>query len=59
MSTTSTPDAAVVRPKDRLEVLFGELGELMGQRNAIDGRIVDLVAEMDHDRLWGMTEVYY
>ncbi|MDG5487007.1 DUF222 domain-containing protein, partial [Mycolicibacterium gadium] len=32
-----------------------ELGELMGQRNAIDGRIVEIVAEMDHDRLWGIT----
>ena len=48
-------DAPVVRPADRLEVLFDELGELMGQRNAIDGRIVDIVAEMDHDNLVGMT----
>jgi hypothetical protein len=36
-------------------VLFDELGELMGQRNAIDGRIVDIVAEMDHDNLVGIT----
>ncbi len=36
-------------------MLFGELGELMGQRNAIDGRIVDIVAEMDRDNLVGMT----
>ena len=55
MSSTATADAPVVRPVDRLEVLFDELGELMGQRNAIDGRIVDIVAEMDHDNLWGMT----
>ena len=55
MSSTATPDAPVVRPKDRLEVLFEELGELMGQRNAIDGRIVDIVAEMDHDNLVGIT----
>ena len=55
MSTTTAPDAAVVRPKDRLEALFGELGELMGQRNAIDGRIVDIVAEMDRDNLVGIT----
>ena len=27
----------------------------MGQRNAIDARIVEVVAEMDHDRLWGIT----
>jgi hypothetical protein len=55
MSSTASLDAPVVRPKDRLEVLFDELGELMGQRNAIDGRIVDIVAEMDHGNLVGMT----
>lgn len=36
-------------PEQRLEVLFGELAELAGQRNAIDGRIVEIVAEMDRD----------
>ena len=36
-------------------MLFEELGELMGQRNAIDGRIVEIVAEMDHGNLVGMT----
>ena len=36
-------------------MLFEEMGELMGQRNAIDGRIVDIVAEMDHDNLVGIT----
>ena len=35
--------------------LFDELAELTGQRNAIDGRIVDIVAEIDGDRLWGNT----
>ena len=55
MSSTASPDASVLRPKDRLEVLFDELGELMGQRNAIDGRIVDIVAELDRDNLVGMT----
>ncbi|MGZ5364553.1 MAG: HNH endonuclease signature motif containing protein [Mycobacterium sp.] len=55
MSSTATSDAPVLRPVDRLEVLFDELGELMGQRNAIDGRIVDIVAEMDRDNLVGMT----
>ena len=55
MSSSASLDAPVVRPKDRLEVLFGELGELMGQRNAIDGRIVDIVAEMDHGNLVGIT----
>ena len=39
----------------RLEVLFDELAELTGQRNAIDGRIVEIVAEIDGDRLWGNT----
>ncbi|WP_082929518.1 HNH endonuclease signature motif containing protein [Mycobacterium sp. 852013-51886_SCH5428379] len=44
-----------VSPKDRLEMLFDELAELTGQRNAIDGRIVDIVAELERDGLWGMT----
>ncbi len=29
--------------------------ELAGQRNAIDGRIVEIVAEIDHDGIWGAT----
>ena len=49
------PGDAEVLPKDRLEALFGELSELAGQRNAIDGRIVEIGAEIDGDRLWGMT----
>ena len=40
---------------ERLEVLFEELAELAGQRNAIDGRIVEIVAELDRDELWGAT----
>ena len=36
-------------------MLFEELAELAGQRNAIDGRIVDIVAEMDRDELCGST----
>ncbi|MGV1006827.1 MAG: DUF222 domain-containing protein, partial [Candidatus Nanopelagicales bacterium] len=47
--------ATVVPPAQRLEVLFGELAELAGQRNAIDGRIVEIVAEMDRDELCGAT----
>jgi hypothetical protein len=35
--------------------LFEELAELVGQRNAIDGRIVEIVAEVDRDGLWGAT----
>jgi hypothetical protein len=47
--------AAVLSSKERLEVLFEELAELAGQRNAIDGRIVEIVAEIDHDGIWGNT----
>ncbi len=54
MSSTASPPAAV-NPAERLEVLFEELAELAGQRNAIDGRIVEIVAEMDHDELCGAT----
>jgi len=36
-------------------VLFEELAELTGQRNAIDGRVVEIVAEIDRDELWGAT----
>jgi hypothetical protein len=44
-----------VRPIDRLEVLFEELAELCGQRNAIDGPIVKIAAEMERADLCGMT----
>ena len=47
--------SAGLLPKERLELLFAELSELAGQRNAIDGRIVEIVAEMDRDSLWGVT----
>ncbi len=42
-------------PAHRLERLFAEVSELIGQRNAIDGRIVEIVAEMDRDELCGAT----
>ena len=51
---TATETTAVT-PDERLEALFEELAELAGQRNAIDGRIVDLVAEIDGDQLWGAS----
>ena len=54
MSSIASPPAAA-RPAQRLEVLFEELAELAGQRNAIDGRIVQIVAELDRDELWGAT----
>ena len=55
MSSTASPDADVARPDQRLEALFEELAELTGQRNALDGRIVEIVAEVDRDELWGAT----
>ncbi|GAB1812478.1 HNH endonuclease signature motif containing protein [Mycobacterium sp. MUNTM1] len=36
-------------------MLFEELAQLAGQRNAIDGRMVEIVAEIDRDGLCGMT----
>ncbi|MGV9801468.1 HNH endonuclease signature motif containing protein [Mycobacterium sp. NPDC003449] len=51
MSTT----AATLAPQQRLEALFEEIGELTGQRNAIDGRLVEIIAEIDGDGLWGAT----
>jgi hypothetical protein len=54
MSSIASPPAAV-SPAQRLEVLFEELAELAGQRNAIDGRIVQIVAELDRDELCGAT----
>ncbi|MEN4474308.1 HNH endonuclease signature motif containing protein [Mycolicibacterium cosmeticum] len=47
--------AASLEPKERLAVLFGEIGELCGQRNAIDGRLVEIIAEIERDDLAGMT----
>ncbi|MED5815121.1 HNH endonuclease signature motif containing protein [Mycolicibacterium sp. 050232] len=55
MSSTAAAFADEVSPAQRLEALFGELAELTGQRNAIDGRIVEIVAELDRDELCGAT----
>ena len=55
MSVTASLGSAATRPGQRLEVLFEELAELAGQRNAIDGRIVEIVAELDRDELCGAT----
>ena len=55
MSSTASAGAVLVSPREHLEVLFEELAELTGQRNAIDGRIVEIVAEIDRDQLWGAT----
>ena len=42
-------------PCERLDAFVVEIGELIGQRNAIDGRLVEIVAEIDRDGLWGAT----
>ncbi|WP_163650790.1 HNH endonuclease signature motif containing protein [Mycobacterium mantenii] len=55
MSLTASAGAVVVSPSERVAVLFEELAELTGQRNAIDGRIVEIVAEIDRDQLCGVT----
>ena len=55
MSSTATSTDVEVAPGERLGVLFEQLSELTGQRNAIDGRIVDIIAEIDRDGLWGAT----
>ena len=53
MSVNASPDVVELLPGERLELLFAELAELTGQRNAIDGRIVEIIAEVDRDELWG------
>ena len=55
MSSTGSAGAVVVSPGERLEVLFEEWAELSGQRNAIDGRMVEIVAEIERDGLCGIT----
>jgi Domain of unknown function (DUF222)/HNH endonuclease len=56
MSTTTTDFASPgLSPVERLEVLFGEMEELAGQRNVIDSRLVEIVSEIDHDGIWGAT----
>ncbi|CRZ17082.1 HNH endonuclease signature motif containing protein [Mycolicibacterium neworleansense] len=55
MSSAAATFDSEVSPAQRTEVLFAELSELTGQRNAIDGRIVEIVAELDRDELCGAT----
>ncbi|BBX82922.1 HNH endonuclease signature motif containing protein [Mycolicibacterium aubagnense] len=55
MSSTATPLATGLSPCERLEAFVDEIGELTGQRNAIDGRLVEIVAEIARDGLWGAT----
>ena len=51
----AAPPPPVITQSDRLEVLFDRLAELAGQRNALDAELVDIVAEIDRDGLWGIT----
>ncbi|WP_046300215.1 HNH endonuclease signature motif containing protein [Mycobacterium sp. UM_Kg27] len=55
MSTTALASTLEAAPAQHLDVLFDELAELTGQRNAIDGRIVEIVAEIERGELWGAT----
>ena len=55
MLQTATSAEHPMPPNEHLDVLFEQLAELAGQRNAIDGRIVDIAAEIDRDELWGGT----
>ncbi len=61
MPPPTTPYAEHVPPVRRIEVLFEEMGELIGQRNAVDGRLVEIIAEIDGrgasdgNSLWGAT----
>jgi Domain of unknown function (DUF222)/HNH endonuclease len=55
MSSTAYPTCTGNLADQRLSVLFEELSELAGQRNAIDGRIVEIAAEIERDDLWGAT----
>ena len=55
MTSTTYPSCGGNVVDERLTVLFEELSELAGQRNAIDGRIVQIAAEMERDGLWGAT----
>ncbi|MFL0293922.1 HNH endonuclease signature motif containing protein [Mycobacterium sp. SMC-18] len=56
MSSTATAfEVEAPSPCERMDAYFAEIGELTGQRNAIDGRLVEIVAEIDRDGLWGAT----
>lgn len=55
MSSAAASLEARVHPGERLEVLFDEVAELCGQRNAIDARLVEIVAELERDELCGAT----
>src|ERR1700712_3369214 len=51
MSTATTS----LTPVQHLDVLFEEMQELAGQRNAIDSRLVEIVSELEREDLCGIT----
>jgi len=55
MSSTATAFDIEASPCERMDAYFAEIGELTGQRNAIDARLVQIAAEIDRDGLWGAT----
>ena len=55
MSTAATAFDVEASPCERMDAFFDEIGELTGQRNAIDARLVQIAAEIDRDGLWGAT----
>ncbi|WP_120275572.1 DUF222 domain-containing protein, partial [Mycobacterium lehmannii] len=55
MSLTAAADIGELSPDERLGAQFAALEALAGQRNAIDGRIVDIVAQIERERSWGAT----
>lgn len=55
LTASADTDAVGLSPAQQLDALFDELGELMGQRNVIDARIVEIIAEIEHDGLAGGT----
>ncbi|MCP9276861.1 HNH endonuclease signature motif containing protein [Mycolicibacterium arenosum] len=54
MSTAAASYGPDLSRGERLDALFAELAEITGQRNALDGRIVDIVAEIDGDGVYGL-----
>jgi hypothetical protein len=56
-ATLAPPSDEVVTQNDRLLTLFDRLAELAGQRNALDAQIVEVIAQIDQQQLWGITGV--
>jgi hypothetical protein len=56
MSSPTTDFASPgLSPVEHLDVLFEEMEELAGQRNAIDSRLVEIVSELEREDLCGIT----